>query len=331
MSNYRIQFLLVDDMLATSATLPAEMLLAAESIAKGKHRPSPTLNILRVATHRRAINTQAGFAIKADRALQNPQAGDIIYVPALWRNPRPLVKNNYSVIDWLKQASSVGATIAGVGTGCCFLAEAGLLDDKPATTHWHYFDRFEHDYPKIKLKRDYFITQAEEIYCAASVNSLADLTVHFIQRIFGNDIAHQVERNFSHEIRQPYESMRYFEGGTDKHRDETVLQIQIWLQDNYEKEIILSNIAEEFDMSVRSFNRRFKLAVGKSPLQYLQEIRMATTRELLQGSNLSISEIAYKVGYQDLGHFSMLFKKLYHATPQDYRTTVRAKLFQLGV
>ncbi|GAB1266114.1 GlxA family transcriptional regulator [Aurantivibrio infirmus] len=329
MNQRRIQFLLVEDMLATSATLPAEMLLAAESIARGKRHPSPALNIVRVATQQRAIHTQAGFAIKPDRKLQNPEAGDIIYVPALWRNPRPVVLKNYSVIDWLKKGSLAGATIAGVGTGCCFLAEAGLLNGKPATTHWHYFDRFEKDYPKVKLKRDFFITQADETYCAASLNSLADLTVHFIQDIFGKDIAHQVERNFSHEIRQPYESMRYFEGSTNKHADETVLQIQIWLQDNYQKEIILAELAKQFDMSVRSFNRRFKLATGKSPLQYLQEIRMATARDLLQASNLNVSEIAYNVGYQDLGHFSALFKKLYHATPQDYRTTVRAKLFQL--
>ena len=65
----------------------------------------------------------------------------------------------------------------------------------------------------------------------------------------------------------------------------------------------------------------------QSPLQYLQEIRIETAKDLLQTSNLTISEVAYKVGYQDMGHFTALFKKLLATTPSDYRATVRAKLF----
>src|SRR5690606_32666795 len=183
------------------------------------------------------------------------QPGHIIYVPALWRNPRPIVRRHAPMLKWLNAAYAAGATIAGVGTGCCFLAEAGLLDNRPATTHWHYFDRFEADYPKVHLKRDYFITQADELYCAASINSLADLTVHFIQRLYGDEIAHHVARHFSQEIRRAYESMRYFEGSTDKHRDETVLQIQVWLQSHYQQDLRFGDLAEQFDMSVRSMNQ----------------------------------------------------------------------------
>lgn len=326
---HSIQFLLVEGMLTTSATLPAEMLRAAQSAAEGKRSNQHRLDIATVGVSRQPISTRAGFALSPDLSLQQAKPAEIIYVPALWRNPRRIVRKHAPVIDWLQQAYEAGATIAGVGTGCWFMAEAGLLNDRPATTHWHYFDQFERSYPRVNLKRNYFITQADELYCAASVNSLADLTVHFIQRLYDKAIAHHIERHFSHEIRRAYESMRYFEGSTDKHSDETVLQIQLWLQDNYQQEIKFAELAAEFDMSVRSMNRRFKLATGKSPLRYLQETRMAIARDLLKTSNLSISEIAYSVGYQDLGHFSALFKKSFSATPHDYRTTVRPKLFSL--
>jgi transcriptional regulator GlxA family with amidase domain len=104
--------------------------------------------------------------------------------------------------------------ISAVDTGTCFLAEAGLLDDKPATTHWHYFDQFQRDYPRVKLKRQYFITQATNLNCSASVNAMADLTVHFVKRIYGQGIASFVKRNFSHEIRRSYEKTSYVEGST---------------------------------------------------------------------------------------------------------------------
>lgn len=324
-----IRFLLCDQMLATGTTLPIEMLKAAESAALGQSRKSERLDIQTVAPERSPIRTRAGISIMPDLSLPEVEHCDMIYVPALWRNPRPIIKKHPEILQWLRNHYENGATISAVGTGCCLLAEAGLLNGKPATTHWHYFDQFQASYPLVQLKRQYFITQASSLYCAASVNALADLTVHFIQRLYNRPIANHVERNFSHEIRRPYEETGFFEGHTNHHPDEDIVQAQIWLQDNYGKEVKLSEVACRFDMSVRTFNRRFKSATGKSPLQYLQEVRIDTAKDLLKTSNLSINEIAFKVGYQDMGHFTGLFKKLLATTPSEYRSTVRAKLFSV--
>ncbi len=325
---HKIAFVLCDGMIATSTTLPFEMLRAAESAARGMdRRQARPLHIQTTAVAMDTVKTSVGFPLFPDVTIDELGECDIIYLPALWRNPRPIVKKHTALLDWLKRAYENGTTINAVGTGCCFLAEAGLLNDKPATTHWHYFDQFQRDYPKVQLKRQYFITQTGNLYCSASVNAMADLTVHFIKRMYGNTVASIVERNFSHEIRRAYESTSYFEGSTRHHPDEDIVQAQIWLQDNYSRQIKLSEVAERFDMSVRTFNRRFKAATDQSPLQYLQEIRIETAKDLLQTSNLTISEVAYKIGYQDMGHFTGLFKKLLSITPSEYRSTVRAKLF----
>lgn len=320
-------FLVIEDMLATSITLPIEMMNAAESAARGRDRKAMKLNIGTAAVKLAPVKTRSGFDLTPNFALDEIGASDMVIIPSLWRNPRPIIRRHPEIIEWLKQLNEQGAILIAVGTGCCFLAEAGLLNGKAATTHWHYFDQFQRDYPETQLKRQYFITQSGNIYCAASVNAVADLTVHFIHRTYGQEIATHVQRNFSHEIRRPYESTSYYDDKHRYHPDEDIVQAQIWLQDNCQKEILLKGVAEKFDMSVRTFNRRFKNATGKTPLQYLQEIRIDMAKDLLQTSNLSISEIAYKVGYQDMGHFSSLFKKLLTTTPSDYRSTVRAKLF----
>lgn len=320
-------FLVIEDMLATSITLPIEMMSAAESAALGRDRKAKRLNIATVGVIKSPIRTRSGFSLTPELTINEIGNSDMVIIPSLWRNPRPIIKRHPEVITWLQQLHEKGAMLIAVGTGACFLAEAGLLSGKAATTHWHYFDQFQRDYPDVELKRQYFITQAGSIYCAASVNAVADLTVHFIHRTYGQEIATHVQRNFSHEIRRPYESTSYYDDKHRYHPDEDIVQAQIWLQDNSQKEILLKNVAEKFDMSVRTFNRRFKNATGKTPLQYLQEIRIDMAKDLLQTSNLSVSEIAYKVGYQDMGHFSSLFKKLLSTTPSDYRSTVRAKLF----
>jgi transcriptional regulator GlxA family with amidase domain len=326
----RIHFILCERMLTTSSTLPMEMLLAAES-AMQTMLPADQRRQLEIKTlglTHEAVATRTGLRWQPDLSLGDNPDSDLIYLPGLWRNPRPIVKKHTALLDWLREQYQRGAIISAVGTGCCFLAEAGLLNGKAATTHWHYFDQFQRDYPQVQLKRQYFITQAGNLYCAASVNSLADLTVHFIQRFFGKAIASHVERHFSHEIRKAYETSGFFEATENPHPDEQITQIQIWLQDNYQRDILFPQIAERFGMSVRTLNRRFKNALGQTPLEYLQEIRINTAKDLLKTSNLSINEIADRVGYEDAGYFARLFKKHLATTPNAYRDTVRAKLFR---
>ncbi len=333
MQTTNITFILLDNMLATSATLPSEMLLAAQNAAERAQKKSggpqnpPPINIRTASLTGESVLTRSGLRWQPDNAVAQLTNNQIIYIPGLWRNPRPLIKKSTVLLEWLKQEYQNGALISAVGTGCCFLAEARLLDGKAATTHWHYFDQFQKDYPLAQLKRQYFITQAGNLYCAASVNSLADLTVHFIQRLFGNEIASHVERHFSHEIRRAYEASGFFEQEHSRHPDEDITQIQIWLQDNYYRDIVISQLAEKFSMSTRTLNRRFKAALGISPLDFLQEVRINIAKDLLKTSNLSINEIVDKIGYQDTGFFNALFKKNMAITPIAYRETVRAKLF----
>lgn len=326
----KIHFLLCEHMLATSSTLPMEMLLAADSAAQTMQDAEQRrqIEIKTIAATHSPIKTRTGMHWPPELILEEVEHSDLIYIPGLWRNPRPIIKKNTALIQWLQKQYQNGAIISAVGTGCCFLAEAGLLDGKAATTHWHYFDQFQKDYPQVQLKRQYFITQAGGLYCAASVNSLADLTVHFIQRIFGKEIASHVERHFSHEIRKSYESSGFFEAHKNPHPDEQITQIQIWLEDNYYREILFPQVCERFGISVRTLNRRFKNALGQTPLEYLQDIRINTAKDLLKTSNLSIAEIADKVGYQDTNYFTSLFKKHLATTPHAYRETVRAKLFR---
>lgn len=323
-----ITFLLCDRMLATSTTLPIEMLQTAEGAALSKDRHKSPLKIQTAAINKDPITTSSGFTVTPQMSLADVGPTDLIYIPGLWRNPRTVLRKNRALIDFIKQQAAAGVMICGVGTGCCFMAEAGLLDGKPATTHWYYFDQFERTYPKAILKRQYFITQAGNLYCAASVNAMADLTVHFIKVLYNETIANLVQRHFSHEIRRDYESIRFFEGDIDYHPDEDIMQAQTWIQDHYGETIKLNELAEKFGMSTRTFNRRFKQATNKTPSHYLQEVRTGVAKDLLQTTNLSIQEVALQVGYSDISHLAALFKKFLNTTPSGYRETVRAKLFK---
>jgi transcriptional regulator GlxA family with amidase domain len=323
----RLGFVLAENMLAAGTMLPLEMWRAAESTARGRGAAEASMHTTLLAVELVPVATQSGVPISPEASFDDTQAMDVVYLPALWRNPRPVIRRNRPMFDWLVRQFEDGAMLAAVGTGCCFLAEAGLLDGKSATTHWHYFERFARDYPKVMLKRDFFITQAGSIFCAASVNALADVTVHLIEHFYGRAVASHVERNFSHEIRRPYEKYRYLQGDDLQHTDELIIEIQLWMQRHLNQAIEIPAVAAKFDLSARTLARRFNAAIGCSPLPYLQQQRMRAAKELLESTNLTIGEVAFRVGYQDQGHFARLFARSIAVNPADYRKTVRAKVF----
>ena len=330
MNTLRVAFVLCPHLLATSVTLPAEMLQAAADHARSRQQKL-TLHVDFVGLENNVIS-RAGISLTATHVLGNGAAPcpDLVYLPALWRNPQATVQRMEHLLPWLQACYANGAWIGAAGTGVCLLASSGLLDGRPATTHWHYLDRFAAQYPAVDLKRQHFITRAGNLYCAASINALADLTVHFIRHFFGNAIASHVERHFSHEARKPFDDVTYREDDNDRHSDESIIQIQLWLHQHIAHPLALADVAKQFGMSVRTFNRRFRSATGKTPLQYLQSLRMEQARELLKDSNLAISEIAFRVGYHDTNNFTVLFRRHTSVTPLEYRKSLRSKLFSLS-
>ncbi len=326
----KIAFILVDTMLATSVTLPSEMLSAAQYHLRVTQRTNrQPLDIIQVGETIASVSCQTGMRITPDISIDQLDTADLIFLPALWRNPEKLIESNPKIIRQIKKLYEQGSILCGVGTGCCFMAEAGILDHKAATTHWHYFERFSKNYPKVKLQKHHFITQSHNCYCAASLNSLADLTVHIIKRFYNSHIAQKVERHFSHEIRKDYESMRFLENEENDHPDEDILQSQIYIQNNYMQTLDIEALAKFSQMSTRNFSRRFKQATGETPVNYLQRIRLEQARELLQLSNLSIIDIAYRTGFNNASYFNSIFKKKFSLTPKEYRISLRAKLFSI--
>jgi transcriptional regulator GlxA family with amidase domain len=220
-----------------------------------------------------------------------------------------------------------GTRICAVGTGSYIPAAAGLLDGRAATTHWSFFGDFARRYPAVQLQRRHLITRSGNFYCAGSVNSVADLMVHFIRELFGADAARQVEAQFSPEIRRPFEAHSFVEGEAGAHPDEAVWIAQDWMLAHLGEALRMPELAARCGISTRSLNRRFRAALGTTPLAFLQEARTAAARELLRASNTGIAEIAARCGFGSASHFSRSFTAHAGVSPQDYRRRVRGKLF----
>ncbi len=323
-----VTLLALPETLASSLSLPMEMLSAADQLARARHLTTATpLRHQLVGIAGEQTTMASGMRYGLDALWYEVGQTDLLIVPALWRNPLPHLRRHRALLPWLRDLAERQTLLCAVGTGSFLLAEAGLLDHRPATTHWFYFDQFERRYPAVQLKRQHLITGDANLYCAGSVNSVADLTIHFIERFYGVDLARHVEAQFSPEIRRPF-AIHAFRA--DVHADELIQEAQAWLQRHHNDEIEIPDLARQLGISLRSLNRRFRQATGTTPVRYLQQQRLRSAQELLRTTNLGIAEVALASGFSDGDYFSRLFRSATKMTPRGYRQAVRGKLFALS-
>ena len=324
----QVTLIAIPGALGSALTIALEMLSAANDIARAGKDQSKVIELNIVsASPELKVELYGGLKIECAKSIQDISHSELIFLPGVWGNPLKSLRNNEQLSTWLVNAHENGSIICSSVTGSYFLAEAGLLNDRVATTHWRFFDHFEKQYPKVKLQRKRFITSDKGLYCTGSINAIRDLILHLIEQLFGEPIRNEVSRHFSHELKRSFESMLLNEDQRSSHHDEEIMKIQDWIQLNFQSKLQISKIAQRFGLSVRSLNRRFKLATNATPLDYLQDVRIGHAMELLKQSNLNVSEVAHLVGYQDASYFSDLFKKHNSVTPHEYRNVVRTKLF----
>ncbi|MBK6286794.1 MAG: helix-turn-helix domain-containing protein [Pseudomonadales bacterium] len=317
----------IDDALASSIALPLEMLRAARQHHVAHTRRGRSLRISLVSEQGAPVRMSGALTLLADTAAATVERAELVIIPSLWRAPVNSVDRHPGISASLARLAESGARLCAVGTGSYFLAAAGLLDDRPATTHWSFFDDFAARFPKVRLQRRHLITHSGSFYCAGSVNSVADLMLHFIRELFSAADAHQVESQFSPEIRRPFEPHGIVEGAAGAHPDELMWVAQDWMLARLDEPLRMAQIAAHVGLSARSFSRRFGSAFGVSPHGFLQRARLNLARDLLRQSNLSISEIGHRCGYSELSRFSRAFTTHVGSSPQDYRRRARGKLF----
>ncbi len=324
----RVAFLVYDRVLFSGVTRPCEILSAVNAMGRlDRQAASLSLELARVAPEQPQV--VADLPIYLEHSLEQLGHLDWLFIPPSWRNPSYLLKKYPQLIDQLRQRHAAGTTLIATGAGVYFLAEAGLLDGLPATTHWYFFESFSKRYPRVELKQQHFITYANRIYCAGSINALSDLVFHLIGMSFGLQRRQMAEKHFAHEVGSSYD-LPMFSVGSAAHSDEAIVAVQEWLQANWHLEIDIVQMAARAGMPVRTFTRRFRSALGMTPNQYLQDLRTENARDLLKTTDLSISDVAERVGYRDTAYFARLFKSRVGLTPTEYKRMVRPKLFQVS-
>jgi len=113
---------------------------------------------------------------------------------------------------------------------------------------------------------------------------------------------------------------------SDGHRFQQVIE---FIAQNYQRPILLEEVADKVHLTPTAFCRYFKGRTGKSFLQYLNTYRIGLARRLLIEGKLKIQEVAFECGFGNLSHFNAQFKKITGKTPKAFRKEHHKTHYQL--
>ena len=242
-----------------------------------------------------------------------------IIVPTIGAAIDLTLERNQHLLEFLRWGNEQDVLLAANCTGTFFLAEAGLLDGKKATTHWGFQEAFEDRFPGVDLQIDQLITQDGKVFCAGGGLSWFDLAIHLIEQELGYDVAVQIAKAFVIDYRRDSQLRYQFSHVSRKHQDELVANVQSYLDAKLQQAPDLESLAVKFNVSKRTLIRRFKNALNVTPGQYLQQLRIERAQQYLAETSLLPEEIVSRLGYEDLSAFRRLFKRQTGMTLAEYR------------
>ena len=316
-----VTIVLLDDGLSSTAMMPAEIFHSAGALWNDLHdRPAePAFRVQTVSLDGCAVRSPSHVMLKPEAAIDAVERTDIIIVPTSGLQLDLKLVENDALLPWLRHHYEQGTYIAGVCTGAAYLAEAGLLDGRLATTHWAVSDRLAARYPRVRWQPDLFVTEDSRLLCSGGVCSAIDISLYLVEKLCGHEIAVQCAKALLLPMPRIHQSGYAMLPVSRAHDDEQIRAVEIFLQQRFRCEISTQALADRAGMASRTFVRHFKEATGKLPAAYVQALRIEAAKAMLERDGRPIQSISSEIGYQDVAVFRTLFKRSTGMTPHEYR------------
>jgi transcriptional regulator GlxA family with amidase domain len=264
------------------------------------------------------VTCAAGIPVRCAARLSEIGDSDLIVVPAVDPDVVSHLELNREVVPWLRRRYARGADVASVCTGAFLVAEAGLLDDRAATTHWAFQDLFARRYPRVRLLPQAILVDQGRVLTSGGATSFLNLALHLVERAFGADVARAASKMFLVDVNKAPQSAYAMFSSQKTHDDSDILRAQEMIENRPSHTPAVERIARAVAMSPRTFARRFRKATGNSPLEYVQRVKVEAAKRALEAGQ-RISGVASSVGYSDAASFRRLFARITGLSPADYR------------
>ena len=268
------------------------------------------------------VRTSAGYAILPDHDASALATAGTVVVPGVYGGPELDGVVDPAVREALTTAAA-SARVVSICTGAFVLAAAGLLDGRPATTHWAHAAAFARLFPQVALDPDVLFVDDGDVLTSAGNAAGIDLLLHVVRRDHGSEVANDVARR---RVVAPWREggqAQFVDRPLPGPGDTSTAATRTWALDRLAEPLPLEQLAAHAAMSVRTFTRRFRQETGLSPARWLVQQRVALARELLERTDEPVEKIAEAAGFGTTANLRQHLHTAVGVAPLAYRRTFR--------
>jgi transcriptional regulator GlxA family with amidase domain len=315
---HEVAVLALDDVVGLELGLPHRMLgMAEDDCGRRLYR-------VRIATpDGRPVRTSDGYSVLPDHDISLLEEAETVVIPGMEGGPALSEGRIPEEMGTALRSAAGRARMVSICTGSSVLAAAGLLDGRPATTHWRDTEQFRAQFPAVRLDPDVLFVDDGDVLTSAGVAAGIDLLLHLVRRDHGSQVANRVARR---NVVAPWR-----EGGQAQFIDRPLpdggatgtATTRAWAAERLGEPLPLAVLAEHARMSVRTFTRRFREETGMSPQRWLATQRLLLARRLLESTDLSVDRIATAAGFGTPASLRAQFRAAIGVAPLAYRRTYR--------
>jgi transcriptional regulator GlxA family with amidase domain len=281
-------------------------------------RGTPAYELLIAAPERGPVPSDTLMSLDAAHALDQLDRVDSVLIvgapcieKALTRHPE--------LVRWIRRVQARVGRLAGLCSGSFFLAEAGVLDGRRATTHWSVAALMRQRYPRIDVDADAIYIQQEQVWTSAGVTAAMDMALAFVERDHGRELALAVARDLVVYLKRPGGQSQFSSLLKSQSAGSVIGEVQAWMLAHLERAMDVGTLARRASMSERNFSRLFQREVGQAPMQFLESARIERARLLFEDSSLSLKAVALRAGFSTEQQMRRAFLRRLAVSPSDYR------------
>lgn len=272
------------------------------------------------------VRTSAGYDVLPGHDASILRTAGTVIVPGSYGGPA--MEAGTLSPELADALTGLDARMVSICTGAFVLAAAGLLDGRPATTHWLHTAAFRRLFPAVRLDPDVLYVDDGDVLTSAGNAAGIDLCLHLLRRDHGPAVANRVARR---SVVAPWR-----EGGQSQFIEQSALAgpgsdpagtgtaaTRAWALDRIAEPLTLADLAGHAAMSVRTFTRRFRDETGLSPARWIAGQRVALARRLLETTDLPVERIAAEAGFGTTASLRQHLHAAIGVAPLAYRRSYR--------
>jgi transcriptional regulator GlxA family with amidase domain len=268
------------------------------------------------------VTTTIGFTIDVPYDLARLEQADLIAVAP---PGAPDAESPPELLEALRRAVDRGARVLSVCTGAFVLGAAGLLDDRPCTTHWRHAKDLQRRFPRAKVDPDVLYVDDGAVLTSAGAAAAIDLGLYIIRQADGVAVANAIARRMVVPPQREGGQRQYVETPVPSSQADTLEPLLSWMLANLGQDMSVEDLAARVHLSPRTFARRFRAETGATPHHWLTGQRILLAQGLLEDSEHGIDAVADLAGFGSAAVLRHHFVKRVGTTPQAYRRTFRRR------